>query len=212
MGECLMGSEPSEIDTLVAEFRAGNEGALEKLFTTVRPRLQQMVSLRIGAQLQARLDPSDVLQEAYLDAEQKIERYLQRPTVSPFVWLRGVAFDRLAKLQRQHLGTQGRAVARECRLPENSSVHLAQHLAARTDTASAVLSRKEIHRQLQLAIDQLSDEDRDVILMRHFEEMTNLEVAEALGIKPTTATMRHGRALARLKKQLSKQSAFGELP
>ena len=206
-----MGNDPSEIDTLVAEYQSGNAGALEKLFTAVRPRLQQMVSLRIGAQLQARLDPSDVLQEAYLDAEQKIGRYLQQPTVSSFVWLRGVTFDRLAKLQRQHLGTQGRAVARECRLPENSSGHLAQHLVARTETASAVLSRKEVHRQLQLAIDGLSDEDREVILMRHFEELTNLEVAETLGIKPTTATMRHGRALARLRKQLSKQSAFGDM-
>jgi RNA polymerase sigma-70 factor (ECF subfamily) len=90
-------------------------------------------------------------------------------------------------------------------------VHLAQHLAARTETASVVLARKEIHRQLQLAIGGLSDEDREVILMRHFEELTNQEVAEALGIKPTTATMRHGRALARLKEQLAKQSAFGDM-
>ena len=206
-----MENEPSQIDTLLAEYQAGNDAALEKLFTAVRPRLQQMVSLRIGAQLQARLDPSDVLQEAYLDAEQKIERYLKRPTVSPFVWLRGVTFDRLAKLQRQHLGTQARDVTRECRLPENSSVHLAQHLAARSDTASAVLGRKEVHRQLQLAIDGLSNEDREVILMRHFEGLTNSEVAEALEIKPTTATMRHGRALARLKEQLRKQSTFGDM-
>ena len=74
-----MGNEPSEFDSLVIEYQAGNKGALERLFAAVRPRLQQMVSLRIGAQLQARLDPSDVLQEAYLDAEQKIERYIQQP-------------------------------------------------------------------------------------------------------------------------------------
>jgi len=206
-----MDNESAEIDMLMAQCRAGNDAALEKLFTKVGPRLRQMVSLRIGPQLSARIDPSDVLQEAYLDAEQKISRYLQKPTVSPFVWLRGVTFDRLAKLQRQHLGTQARTVARECRLPENSSVQLVQHFAARTATASEVLNRKEMHSQLQLAIDGLSDDDREVILMRHFEGLTNLEVAEALQIKPTTATMRHGRALARLKEQLCKLSGFGEM-
>lgn len=205
-----MENETSEMETLLAQHQTGNDSAFGKFFSTQRPRLEQMVRLRIGSQLQARMDPSDVLQEAYLDASQKIGIYLSDPTVGPFVWLRGVTFDRLAKLQRQHLGAQARTVSRECRLPENSSVHLAQRLAARTDTASAVLGRKELHLQLQQAIDTLSDDDREVILMRHFEGLTNLEVAEALQIKPTAATMRHGRALARLKQLLCQQSGFGE--
>lgn len=204
-----MGNESSEVDALLNQYQSGDESAFGEMFSNVRPRLHQMISLRIGPQLQRRLDPSDVLQEAFLDAKKKIGSYLLERKVSPFVWLRGVTVDRLAKLQRQHLGVQARTVTRECHLPENSSVHLAQHLVARTETASEVLSRKELHRQLQYAIDRLNDDDREVILMRHFEGLTNLEVAETLNLKPTAATMRHGRALSRLKQQLAKQNGVG---
>ena len=199
-----MTDDSIELEDLRTEYQAGNPAVVEELFSRLRPRLRQMISLHIGSQLQARIDPSDVLQEAYLDAENKINRYFQHPTVSPFVWLRGVTFDRLAKLQRQHLGVQARTATRTCHLPENSSVHLAQRLVARADTASEVVNRRELHQRLQHAIDLLSDEDREVILMRHFEGLTNSEVAEALQIKPTAATMRHGRALARLRTKLSK--------
>jgi RNA polymerase sigma-70 factor (ECF subfamily) len=169
-----------------------------------------MVELRLDARVAARLDPSDVLQEVYLDMAGKIEGYLRQPKVNFYVWLRGLAWERLLKLQRRHLGAECRAVGREEALPLDSSSALAgQCLAPGTSPSDAAL-KEELRHRVQLALAKLDEKDREVILMRDFEGMTNGEVAQTLGLKASTATMRYGRALYRLKEILTADWPSGE--
>ena len=190
--------------------RSGDMTALADVFGHYRPQLRRMVDLRMAGPLSSRVDPSDVLQETYMDATRKIDGYVHDPRVSLYVWLRGLTLDRLAKVQRLHLGTQSRALGRELRLPEASSVALGRHLFAIGTAPSRNLERDELCRQVTQALQQLTDRDREVLVMRHFEGMTNSEVAEALGIGASAATMRHGRALKRLKDILSARLSAGE--
>jgi RNA polymerase sigma-70 factor (ECF subfamily) len=161
-----------------------------------------MVRLRMDARLAARIDVSDVLQDAYLDAARQLQGYLRQPQVAIYVWLRGLTWERLLNLQRQHLGAQCRAVAREVPLPAESSALVAKALLARGPSPSQVVLQEELRRRLQRALEQLEPPDREVILMRHYEEMSNGEVAQALGLSASGATMRYGRALFRLKEIL----------
>ncbi len=191
---------------------AGDKTALAELFGQFRPQLRRLVELRIVGPLTSRVDPSDVLQETYMDASQKIGNYLTDPRVSLFVWLRGLTLDRIAKVQRRHLGTQSRAASRELRLPAESSLALGRRLLAGGSTPSRIVEREELRRQVTAALRQLNDRDREVLVMRHFEGMNNSQVAEALEIGASAATMRHGRALKRLKEILTAQLPPGESP
>lgn len=166
--------------------------------------------MRISGPLTSRIDPSDVLQETYLDATQKINGYIANPRASLFVWLRGLTLDRLAKTQRQHLGTQSRAMSRELRLPAETSLELGRQLLSAGSTPSRIVERDELRSQVTEALQELGDRDREVLVMRHFEGMTNTQVAEALEIGASAATMRYGRALKRLKDVLTSQLASGE--
>jgi RNA polymerase sigma-70 factor (ECF subfamily) len=198
-----MTNEPGETESWLRGLRRGDAGALGALLDYYRPRLRQMVRLRMDRQLVARVDPSDVVQEVYLDAERQIQGYLQEPRVSFYVWLRGLAGQRLSNTRRQHLGTKCRTAWREVPLPAESSMLLARKLLARETSPSRALLREELRRRVQQALDQLQPDDREVILMRHFEDMTNREVAQAIGLSESGSTMRYGRALFRLKEILA---------
>ena len=205
-----MTGEPLETEQWLGRLKSGEMTALVDLFEFYRPSLREMIRLRIGGQLAARLDPSDVLQEVYVDATGKVESYLQDPKVSGYVWLRGLTWDRLMKIQRAQLGAQRRTATRETPLPDRSSALLATQLLSGSLSPSQQYLKQELRQRVQQAIDRLSDEDHEVILMRHFEEMSNNQVAEALGVSVSGATMRHGRALARLKEQLTRDLPQGE--
>jgi RNA polymerase sigma-70 factor (ECF subfamily) len=194
-----MNDEPSQTTGLLERLRAGDRAALADLFDYYRSRLQKMVRLRMDTRLAGRLDASDVLQEAFLDADRQVQGYLRQPRVAFYVWLRGLAWERMLNLQRQHLGAQCRAVGRELSLPAESSALLARSLLARGPSPSEALLQEELRQRLQRALSKLEPDDRDVILMRHYENMTNGEVAQALGLGDSGATMRYGRALFRLK-------------
>lgn len=197
-----MVDECVEENSSLRRLRDGNLDALAELFGFFRPRLRQMIRLRMQGPLEARVDPSDVLQETFLDASRRISEYLAEPKVSPFVWFRGLTLDRLKKIQREHLGTQCRAVGRELRLPKQSSVLAAFHLIANGPSPSNALLEVEMKERVKLALAAVKEEDREILLMRHFEGMSNREVAETLGLSVSGATMRHGRALFRLKEVL----------
>jgi RNA polymerase sigma-70 factor (ECF subfamily) len=190
--------------------RAGDRTALAALFHSYRAALRRMVELRLDGRLAARLDPSDVLQEVYLDMAGQIDGYLRQPAVTFYVWLRGLTWERLLKLQRRHLGAECRAVGREEALPLDSSSALAHQFLARGASPSDVLVQEELRHRVQQALAKLDEKDREVILMRDFEGMTNGEVAQALGLSPSGATMRHGRALYRLKEILMTDWPTGE--
>ncbi|HEV3447546.1 MAG TPA: sigma-70 family RNA polymerase sigma factor [Gemmataceae bacterium] len=190
--------------------RAGDTAALAELFEAHRPQLRRMVDLRLDRHVAARLDPSDVLQEVYLDMAGQMDAYLRKPRVAFYVWLRGLTWERLLKLHRRYLGAGCRTVIREQALPLESSAALAGQLLARGPSPSEALVKQELRRRVQQALAKLAEEDREVILMRDFEDMTNGEVAQALALGASGATMRYGRAIFRLKEILSADWPAGE--
>jgi RNA polymerase sigma-70 factor (ECF subfamily) len=204
--------KPAEITTAIDQLRDGRREVLSVVFDYFRPRLRQMVRLRMEGPLRARIDPSDVLQDVYLDATRRVGNFVQDPKVSVFVWLRGLTGDRLKKLQRHHLGAQCRALGRELRLPEESSMLLARQLFDSSTSPSRMLLKAELRERVRSALACLDDDDREMILMRHFEGMNNEEVAETLGLTRPGASMRHGRALARLKETLLAETSLGDSP
>ena len=183
---------------LLRQIRAGNRQAFEQLFAQHQAYLHRLVSLRMDPRLRSRLDPSDIVQEAYLEALNRLDTYMKRPVLPFRLWLRQITFDRTLKARRHHLGTARRALGREIRLPERSSLALSKRLLASGPTPSQQMSRQELVCRLNQAVNQLSEADREVVMMRQFERLSNHEVACLLGIDPATASKRLGRAMLRL--------------
>jgi RNA polymerase sigma-70 factor (ECF subfamily) len=202
--------EPFETQLCLRRLRDGHTEALAELFEHYRPRLECMVRLRLDRRLVGRVDPSDVLQEAYLDAADRIRDYLRKPAVTSYIWLRGLTRERLIRLHRRHVGAKCRTVVRERALPEASSIFLARQLLAGGTSPTKALRRKELRGRVQGALDKLAPDDRDIILMRHFEDMSNREVSQALGLSDSAASMRYGRAVFRLKQLLMADLTTGE--
>jgi RNA polymerase sigma-70 factor, ECF subfamily len=182
----------------------GDERGLAELFGRYRKRLRQMVRLRLDRRLQGRVDPSDVLQEAYLDVAQQLPHYLGKREMPFFLWLRLVTGQRMMRFHREHLGAAMRDAGREVSLykgalPQASSVSLAAQLLGRYTPASQAVSRAEVQVQIQTALNGMDAMDREIIALRHFEELTNAEVAAVLGLEISTASKRYIRALKRLQ-------------
>jgi RNA polymerase sigma-70 factor (ECF subfamily) len=182
--------------------KTGGEQALAEAFEHFRPRLRRMVDLRMDTRLAGRVDASDVVQETYMDAAKQLRLYLARPEVSVFVWLRRLAWERMLSMSRRHLEAQKRDIHRELSLPEESSILLAKSLLE-GESPSEKMALEELRDEVRRAVARLPETDREAILLRHFEGLTNKEIAEALGISEPAATMRYGRALLRLKGLLS---------
>jgi RNA polymerase sigma-70 factor (ECF subfamily) len=194
-------------DDLIRRATGGEEGALAELFEGYRGRLRQMVRLRLDRRLRGRVDPSDVLQDAYLDLSRKLEDYTTRTGLPFFLWLRLVVGERLLRVHRQHLGAAMRDADREISLnhgaiPQASSASLAAQLLGRFTSASRAVARAEMQQQLQDALNEMEPLDREVIALRHFEELTNDEVAAVLGLTKGAASKRYVRAMLRLKAQI----------
>src|SRR4051812_12302051 len=203
-----MSDQPAESDPLVERLRAGDKRALVDLFQQHRDRLRRMVELRMDWRLQARLDASDVLQEAFLDVAARLEEYLRAPKLSPFLWLRLCVGEELVNLHRRHLGTKRRDAGREVSLyraamPEASSAALASMLLGQHTSPTQAAARAERLLRLQEALNALEPIDREVLALRHFEELSRAETAEVLGISPEAAAKRYFRALKRLKEVLA---------
>lgn len=196
-----------ETTVLLDRIRDGDADSVGLLFEQYRPRLREMVRLRMDPRIRARISESDALQDVFLDLTKEIDRYLRNPRVGVYVWLRGIAAQRLQKLHRDHLAAQKRSVGRECQLPHQSSVQLGRQLLAEGTSPSQGVARAELREVVQRAIAGLKPEDREIILMREFEELSNSEVAEVLGLSDSAATMRYGRALHRLKEEFRRLAA-----
>ena len=194
-------------DLLIDRAAAGDTAALAELFGRYRQRLRAMVRLRMDRRLQGRVDPSDVLQEAYLDVAQQLSSYLAKPEMPFYLWLRLTTGQRLMRLHRHHLGAAIRDAGREVSLhrgalPQASSVSLAAHLLGRMTSASKAVERVEIQLRLQAALNGMDEMDREIIALRHFEELSNAEAARVLGLEPSAASKRYIRALKRLQEIL----------
>ena len=190
-------ADSAETARLLEEVAARKQGAIERLFDRHRRNLLGVVRLRMPAPLRARMDPSDVVQEAYADAIARLPDYLSRRPMPFRLWLRKTTQERLAKLTERHLAAK-RSIAREVPLPDRSSILLARRLAVGDVAASRELSRRERIDDLRHALSRLAAEDREILVMRYLEQLTNQDVAAVLEIDPAAASRRHGRALMRL--------------
>jgi RNA polymerase sigma-70 factor (ECF subfamily) len=201
-------NDRSETEALLERIHDGDREAFEALFASHRADLKRMVELRLAPRLRKRVDSSDVVQEAQLEAARRLQDYLQRPTMPFRLWLRQITYDRLLMLHRKHVEAKRRAVTRELSLPENSSLALGRQLVARGASPSAALARSELGGRVRLALAKLSDDDRELLLMRNFEGLSNQEVAQVLDVDPSTASKRYGRALLRLRSLLMAEGSF----
>jgi RNA polymerase sigma-70 factor (ECF subfamily) len=204
-----------ESTDLIARAAAGDVDARNALFAQHTERLQRMVRLRLSRRLQGRVDEGDVVQEALLEAARKLNEYFQRPDAPFYLWLRHLTGLKLAELHRHHLGTQMRDADREVSiyrgaLPEADSASLAAHLLGTMTSPSQVAVRAERQIRLQEAVNCLDPIDREILALRHFEQLSNQETAEVLGMSPSGATARHMRALKRLKTILESVPGFFE--
>jgi RNA polymerase sigma-70 factor (ECF subfamily) len=218
MGESVWGQDSLSNDSenlaeLLRRLGEGDQQALAELFARYRERLRRMVKLRLDRRLQGRVDPSDVLQEAYLDVSKRAPEYAAHPTMPFYLWLRFLTGQRLLALHRQHLGAQMRDAGQEVSLyrgalPQASSISLAAQLLGRLTTPSHAAMRAEMQIRLQEALNSMDPMDREVLTLRHFEELSNNETAEVLGIQKSAASNRYIRALKRLRDILSSLPGF----
>jgi RNA polymerase sigma-70 factor (ECF subfamily) len=198
---------PREDDDLLRRLEQGDERALSELFTRHRERLRRMVRLRLDRRLQGRLDASDVLQEAHLEVARRAGEYVQRPTMPPFLWIRFLTEQTLLALHRHHLGARMRDAAQEvslrhCGPPQATSVSLAEMLLGQLTSPTLAAHRAEMQIRLQDVINAMDPLEREVLALRHFEELTNGEVAQVLGLSKSAASQRYLRAVGRLKEIL----------
>jgi RNA polymerase sigma-70 factor, ECF subfamily len=194
----------SETTRLIEQAVRGDQRALGELLGRHRERLRRMVALRLDRRLQGRVDPSDIIQEACLDAARRLPEYHKNPAMPFFLWLRFLAGQRLVDEHRKHLGAAARDAGREISLyrgalPETSSAALAAHLLGALTTPSQAAIRVERKIRLQEALNSLDPIDREVLALRHFEELSNTEAAVVLGLDKSAASKRYARALIRLK-------------
>lgn len=183
-------------DSEIQRLRAGDDAPFGPLFEGQRERLRRMIQFRLDPRLLGRVDPDDVVQEVFLAAQQRLYAFRADGQSLPF-WLRLVAQQTLVDLHRRHLGAGKRDAARERVLAQSQS--LSGFVAARLTSPSQAAMRGELRQQLQEALDGMDEIDREVLTLRHFEELTNKEVAELLGIGENAASNRYVRALGRLK-------------
>ena len=154
--------------------------------------------MRLDDQLRKRLDVSDIVQETQIEVTRRLEGYLEHEPIPFRPWLHQIARERLLKARRHHLGTAGRAVSREIPLPDHSSLQLARNLLKDESSPSQHVAKKELARRVREGLGRLPEIDREILLMRNFEELTFEDIGYVLDINPATARKRHGRALLRL--------------
>ena len=191
-----------ETQRLLQQIRAGQVEATNRLLDRHRPYLHRLIEVRLDPRMRARVDPSDVVQEAQLEASRRLEDYVKQPALPFRLWLRQIAYDRMLMLRRHHVRAARRTVERDLPLPDRSSLALAQQLLAAGSGPSQQLIKREFVRRVREAVNQLPEGDREVLVLRNLEGLSNQEAAHVLQIDPATASRRYGRAVIQLRKIL----------
>ncbi len=199
-----MNQQPQEPDEVLTRLLEGDESALGELFSRHRERLGRMIVFRLDRRISGRVDVDDILQEAFLNAAQRLTHYQQDFSQSFFIWLRLIVLQTLVDVHRRHLGAEMRDAGREVSInvpsyPQSTSVSLARRLAGNLTSPSQAAMRGEMAKQIEQAVASMDPIDQEVLALRHFEDLSNSEVAELLGIGQAAASNRYVRALARLK-------------
>ncbi len=211
-----MNGSSVDLQGLLQRATLGEQDALAQLFDQFRDRLRRMIHVRLDRRVQARVSPSDVLQEAFLDLARRIHEYAQLADYPFFLWLRQLVGQRLIDIHRQHLAAQMRSAELEVSLtsgmaPSASALSLSGLLVDRLGTASQAAEVRETQATVQTALQNLAADDREILAMRHFEMLTNGEAAHLLGITAGAASKRYVRALLRVRQELSAHPDFREL-
>ena len=197
----------TESSVLLQKAADGDQAALEHLFARYHERLRRTVRLRLSRRLQGRIDSSDILQESYVEAARQLPDYLRERPLPFHLWLRQILGRKLVDVHRRHLGAKMRDAANEVSLhrgglPEASTLMLAAHLLGRLTSPSQAAVKAELRLRVQEALNRMGPLDREILALRHFEQLKNVEAAQVLGIDASTASTRHVRALKRLKHEL----------
>jgi RNA polymerase sigma-70 factor (ECF subfamily) len=198
-----------ETDALLERAGRGDDLARQRLLERHRSRLKRMVAVRMDRRLAARLDPSDVVQEALADAARDLPAYLKSRPMAFYPWLRQLAWDRLLRSHRHHIDIRMRSVDREragfLPLPDESALDLASRLVSAGTSPSGQLIRQEIRERVRATLARMAPRDREVLVLRYLELLTNAEIAEVLGISEGAVKVRHFRALERFRGLLEEE-------
>jgi RNA polymerase sigma-70 factor (ECF subfamily) len=196
-----------DTESLISRAAAGESAAREELLTRHRDRLRRAIALRLDRRLVARVDASDVVQEVLAEAAGKLSDYLERQPLPFYAWLRQLALERLVQLHRRHVRAEKRSVIREeSRSPEvayESQFELADRLLEAGGTPLAAVLRDELRRRVHEVLGRLPELDREVLVLRHLEQLTTRESAEALGVTEGAVKTRHLRALRRFRELMN---------
>lgn len=204
-------SNDEELQSLIDSALKGDEEALASLFEHHRERLKRMINLRMDMRIRSRCDASDVLQESYVELCRRMPEFAQSEQTSFFVWLRRIAYGRLSKMHRRHLGTLMRTADIEVSLdeksaPEASSVCLASQLAGHFTSVHHNLVQAELEVKLSGILDAMDSKDREILAVRHFEELSTEETAAVLGLTRSGVLKRYSRALQRLSAAIKRET------
>ncbi len=202
-----MWPEAEKTNELLEAARQGDREAINRLLERHRAALRRLVQMRLDPKIQRRVDVSDVVQDTLLDANRRLAEYLANPAMPFHLWLRNIARDRIIDSHRRHRVSGKRSVDREQRLAvpaanDRSTMELAAQICDRERTPAAEATMRELARRFHDALEQLDDSDREVLVMRHFEQLSNQEVSQALGLSQPAASMRYLRAMRRLRELL----------
>ncbi len=202
-----------QLDPMIQRMIKGDETALAQLFSVYRERLWRIINFRLDRRLQGRVDPDDILQEAYLNAVQRMDRFLYDHPRSFLIWMRMIVTQTLIDVHRRHIGAQKRDASRDVSIqgrwsPVSTSYSLSFHLLGHLTSPSQAALRDELSEQIDLALSGMSDIDREVLALRHFEELSNLETAALLGLSEQAASLRYIRAISRLRDVLEAIPGF----
>jgi len=196
--------EPDPTTHLLDGAKLGNQEAIEKLLARYRESLRRMIDMRLDKRVSQRVDVSDVIQDVLIEAHRRLQVYLDNPVMPFHLWIRQIAQDRLIDAHRRHRASAKRSVDRERRLeiagpPDASTIELAGQLMDPELTPAARATQRELAERVQECIARLEQRDQDILLMRHYEQLSNQEVATVLGLTEPAASMRYLRALKRLR-------------
>ena len=199
-------------DDLLRQMRSGNEQALAEVFSHYRERLRRIIRFRLDHRVAGRVSDSDVLQETYIAAAKRLKHFGDEKEIPAFLWLRLVASQQLIDLHRQHLQAEMRDVRKEVSIGQQSpsphtSMAIAAQLAGPATAVSEIVARAERIERLENTLNVMDPMDREVIALRHFEELSNIETAKVLDIETSAASKRYIRAMARLAELLSEFAA-----
>ncbi len=198
-------------ETLLASAKAGDADAVNKLLERHRGPIRRLVEMRLDRKVQRRVDVSDVVQDVMVEANNRLEKYLDDPVMAFHLWLRQIAWDRIIDTYRRHRVSAKRNMDREQPMSvpagaDQSTMELAVQLCDPALTPAAAATQREIAGKVEAVIEQLADQDREIILMRHYEHLSNLEIAQVLDLNPPAASMRYLRAVRRLRELLEEQA------